>query len=186
MRVSDVPSSAGFCSPLSPHSSSCPLSSLSSARGPLDTTPTRRNPMSHEDVLNHSQEQPSTLPTAASLPGPSPAGKHSRLVWFLMIPVALCVFGLFTWFSKSRSQTALAASTQASAADPVSVFRPQMGNLSDELILPATLQAFSESPIYARTNGYVSHWYADIGQPVRNGEILALIDSPEGDQQLIR
>ena len=61
-----------------------------------------------------------------------------------------------------------------------------MGNLSDELILPATLQAFSESPIYARTSGYVSHWYADIGQHVGNGEVLALIDSPEVDQQLIR
>jgi RND family efflux transporter MFP subunit len=142
--------------------------------------------MSHEDVLNQSHEQPSTPSTAASLPGPSPAGKHSRLLWFLMIPLALCVFGLFTWFSKARTQTALAASTQASAAEPVSVFRPQMGNLSDELILPATLQAFSESPIYARTSGYVSHWYADIGQHVGNGEVLALIDSPEVDQQLIR
>src|SRR5258708_8456258 len=120
MRVSDVPSSAGFCSPLSPHSSSCPLSSLSSARGPLDTTPIRRNPMSHEDVLNHSQEQPSTPPTAPSLPCPSPAGKHSRLLWFLMIPVSLCVFGLFTWFSKSRTQSARASTTQASAAHPLS------------------------------------------------------------------
>jgi len=142
--------------------------------------------MSHEDVLNQSHEQPSTPSTAASLPGPSPVGKHSRLLWFLMIPLALCVFGLFTWFSKSRTQTALAASTQASAAEPVSVFRPQMGNLSDELVLPATLQAFSESPIYARTSGYVSHWYVDIGQHVRNGEVLAQIDSPEVDQQLIR
>jgi RND family efflux transporter MFP subunit len=141
--------------------------------------------MSHEDVLNQLQEQPST-PSAASLPGSGPAGKHSRLLWFLMIPLALCVLGLFTWFSKSRTQTALAASTQASAAEPVSVFRPQMGDLSDELVLPATLQAFSESPIYARTSGYVSHWYADIGQHVRNGEVLALIDSPEVDQQLIR
>ena len=141
--------------------------------------------MSHEDVLNQLQEQLST-PSAASLPGSGPAGKHSRLLWFLMIPLALCVFGLFTWFSKSRTQTALAASTQASAAEPVSVFRPQMGNLSYELVLPATLQAFSESPIYARTSGYVSHWYADIGQHVRNGEVLALIDSPEVDQQLIR
>jgi RND family efflux transporter MFP subunit len=141
--------------------------------------------MSHEDVLNQLQEQPST-PSAASLPGSGPAGKHSRLLWFLMIPLALCVLGLFTWFSKSRTQTALAASTQAAAAEPVSVFRPQMGDLSDELVLPATLQAFSESPIYARTSGYVSHWYADIGQHVRNGEVLALIDSPEVDQQLIR
>jgi RND family efflux transporter MFP subunit len=142
--------------------------------------------MSHEDVLNHSQEQPSTPPTAASLPGPSPAGKHSRLLWFLTIPLALCVFGLFTWFSKLRTQSALAATTQTSAAEPVSVFRPQMGNLSDELVLPATLQAFSEAPIFARTSGYVAHWYADIGQHVSNGQILAQIDSPDVDQQLIR
>jgi RND family efflux transporter MFP subunit len=141
--------------------------------------------MLHEDVVTKPQEQPSSS-TVASLPGHSPDCKHSRLLWFLMIPVALCVFGLFTWFSKSRTQTALAASTQASAAEPVSVFHPQMGNLSDELVLPATLQAFSEAPIYARTSGYVSHWYADIGRHVRNGEVLAEIDSPEVDQQLIR
>src|ERR1700757_4406752 len=185
MRLWAVPSLADCCSPPLPHSSLCPLSSPSFAREAPDTTPTRRNPMSHEDVLKQSQEQLS-MPSAASLPGSGHAGKHSRLLWFLMIPLALCVFGLFTWFGKSRTQTALAASTQASWAEPVSVFRPQMGDLSDELVLPATLQAFSESPIYARTSGYVSHWYADIGQHVRNGEVLALIDSPEVDQQLIR
>src|ERR1700730_4888534 len=108
MLLSAVLSSAVFFFPLSPHFSLCPLSSPSSAREPLDTKPTRRNPMSHEDVLYQSQEQPSTPPTAASLPGPGPAGKHSRLLWFLIIPLALCVFGLFTWFSKSRTQTALA------------------------------------------------------------------------------
>ncbi len=95
--------------------------------------------MLHEDVSNQSQEQPSTLPAAASLPGTSPTGTHSRLLWFLMIPLALCVLGLFTWLTKSRTQRALAASTQASAAEPVSVFHPQMGDLSDELVLPATL-----------------------------------------------
>jgi RND family efflux transporter MFP subunit len=140
--------------------------------------------MSHEDVLN--QSQPETSLTAASRPGTSPAGKHSRLLWFLTIPLALCVLGLFTWLSKSRTQSALAASTQASAAEPVSVLHPQTGDLSDEILLPATLQAFSESPIYARTSGYVSQWYADIGQHVSNGQILARIDSPEVDQQLIR
>jgi RND family efflux transporter MFP subunit len=142
--------------------------------------------MSHEDVLKQSQEQPSTPSTAAPLPEPSPAGKHSRLLWFLIIPLALCVLGLFTWFSKSRTQSALAATTQASAAEPVSVFRPQMGDLSDDLVLPATLQAFSEAPIYARTSGYVAHWYADIGQHVSSGQVLAQIDSPDVDQQLIR
>jgi RND family efflux transporter MFP subunit len=61
-----------------------------------------------------------------------------------------------------------------------------MGDLSDDLVLPATLQAFSEAPIYARTSGYVAHWYADIGQHVSSGQVLAQIDSPEVDQQLIR
>ncbi len=108
--------------------------------------------MSHEDVLNQSQVQLSTPPTAASAPGTGPAGKHSRLLWFLMIPLALCVLGLFT----------------------------------DELVLPATLQAFSDAPIFARTSGYVAHWYADIGQHVSSGQVLAQIDSPDVDQQLIR
>ena len=142
--------------------------------------------MSHENVFNQSQEQLSAPQTAASIPGTGPAGKHSRLLWFLIIPLALCVFGLFTWFGKSRTQSALAASTQASAAEPVSVFRPQTGDLSNDLVLPATLQAFSEAPIYARTSGYVAHWYADIGQHVSEGQVLAQIDSPDVDQQLIR
>ncbi len=142
--------------------------------------------MPHEDVLNHSQDQPSNPHTAASVPGTSPAGKHSRLLWFLIIPLMLCAFGLFTWLSKSRTQKALAASTNASAAEPVSVLHPKTGDLSDEIVLPATLQAFSESPIYARTNGYISHWYADIGTHVNSGQVLAQIDSPEVDQQLIR
>jgi len=98
----------------------------------------------------------------------------------------LCVVGLPTWFSKARTQSALASSTQAAAAEPVTVLRPQTGNLSDELVLPATLQSFSVAPIYARTSGYVAHWYADIGQHVSSGQVLAQIESPDVDQQLIR
>jgi len=142
--------------------------------------------MSHEDVLNHSQQHTSTPPSAASCPMTSTTGKSHRLLWFLAIPALLAAFGLFTWFSKSRTQSALAASTQASAAEPVSIVHPKTGDLSDELVLPATLQAFSDAPIYARTSGYVAHWYADIGQHVSNGQILAQIDSPDVDQQLIR
>ena len=122
--------------------------------------------MSHEHVLNKSQKQFATLPAACSLPGNSSAGKRSRLLWFLTIPVALCVLGLFTLLSKSRTERALAASTHAAAAEPVTVVHPRPGNLSEELVLPATLQAFSQAPIYARTSGYVARWYADIGQHV--------------------
>jgi len=142
--------------------------------------------MSHEAVFNHSQEHSTTPTFAPSCAINNTTGKSHRLLWFFAIPVLLAVFGLFTWFSKSRTMSALAASTQASAAEPVSVLHPKTGDLSDELVLPATLQAFSDAPIYARTNGYVSHWFADIGQHVSNGQVLAQIDSPDVDQQLIR
>src|SRR5260370_7765122 len=100
MRLWAVPSSADCCSPRLPHSSLCPPSSPSFAREALDTTSIRRNPMSHEDVLDQSQEQPST-PSAASLPGTGPAGKHSRLLLFLIIPLALCLFELLPCFINS-------------------------------------------------------------------------------------
>ena len=54
----------------------------------------------------------------------------------------------------------------------------------DELVLPGNLQAFEESPIYARTNGYLLRWYKDIGSQVKQGELLATIDTPEVDQEL--
>ena len=55
---------------------------------------------------------------------------------------------------------------------------------NEELVLPGTLQAFEESPIYARTSGYLVRWYRDIGSHVKEGELLATIDTPEVDQEL--
>ena len=142
--------------------------------------------MSHEDIVTNSQAPLSSSTVGAAIPKSSSAAKHSRLLSFLVIPAALCILGLFTLISKSRTERALAASTQAAAAEPVTVVRPQQGNLSEELVLPATLQAFSQAPIFARTSGYVARWYADIGQHVSNGQLLAQIESPDVDQQLIR
>ena len=142
--------------------------------------------MSHEDVLKRTQEQSSATTVAPSSFRMSTHGKRRRLLWFLIIPLLLGVSGVFTWLTKARTQKALAATTNASIAEPVTTLNPQLGDQSDELVLPATLQAFSDAPIYARTSGYISHWYADIGQHVRDGELLAQIDSPEVDQQLIR
>src|ERR1035437_1697424 len=186
MPLSGALLSADSCSPRWPHSSLCLLSSQLSDRGLLHTKPTRRNLMSHEELLRNSQEQLSTSPAAASHSETRPAGNHFHLLWFVTIPLTLCVIGLFTLLSKSRTQSALAASTQATVAEPVSVLHPRPGDLSNELVLPATLQAFSDAPIYARTSGYVAHWYADIGQHVSSGQVLAQIESPDVDQQLIR
>jgi RND family efflux transporter MFP subunit len=64
------------------------------------------------------------------------------------------------------------------------VIAPERGAPQQEIVLPGTMQAFTDAPIYARTNGYLSKWYADIGSAVRAGQVLADIDTPEIDQQL--
>src|SRR5258707_491326 len=109
---------------------------------------------------------------------------RSGVKWFLLIPVVLCIFGSITFFLRAQSEKKLASNTQALEAEPVSVMHAQLSAPDTDLALPATLQAYSDSPIFARTNGYVSHWYADIGTRVRGGQLLALIDSPEVDQEL--
>jgi RND family efflux transporter MFP subunit len=142
--------------------------------------------MLHEDVSNHLQEHPPVQLTTVAVASQSAAGKHRRLLWFLAIPLLLGTVGLLTWVGNAHTQSALAASTNASVAEPVTVLHPHVGDPTSELVLPATLQAYSEAPIYARTSGYVGHWYADIGQHVQTGALLAQIESPEVDQQLIR
>ena len=59
-----------------------------------------------------------------------------------------------------------------------------MGSPQQEIVLPGNIQAFTDSPIYARTNGYLKKWYADIGTHVKAGQLLAEIETPEIDQQL--
>jgi len=64
------------------------------------------------------------------------------------------------------------------------VFHAAPGNATEELVMPAMLQAFDESPVYARVNGYVAKWFNDIGTHVHAGQLLAAIDAPQVDQQL--
>ena len=65
----------------------------------------------------------------------------------------------------------------------VAIVHPTAEKPNEELVLPGTLQAFEESPIYARTSGYLVRWYKDIGSHVNEGELLATIDTPEVDQE---
>src|SRR5262249_59593759 len=74
--------------------------------------------------------------------------------------------------------------TETLAIPTVSVIHAVAANGKEDLVLPGTMQAYVESPIYARTSGYVKKWYHDIGTRVRQGELLADIDTPEVDQQL--
>jgi len=66
----------------------------------------------------------------------------------------------------------------------VSVVKPKTGSQAQEIVLPGNLQAFKDTPVYARTNGYLKRWYTDIGTHVKAGQLLAEIETPEVDDQL--
>lgn len=98
--------------------------------------------------------------------------------------LVLLVAGGFSIARRLSEKRALVSDTERLAVPTVSVINPGTEPAQDELVLPAQLQAYVESPIYARTNGYLMHWYKDIGAHVKKGEILADIDTPEVDQEL--
>jgi RND family efflux transporter MFP subunit len=83
-----------------------------------------------------------------------------------------------------KAKAALLKETHDLAIPTVSVIHPKLGALQTEIVLPGNIQAFSNSPIYARTNGYLKKWYVDIGARVKAGQLLAEIETPEVDQQL--
>src|ERR1700736_628360 len=101
-----------------------------------------------------------------------------------VIAVLLLVVGGITLLMRRSQYKALAKETETLAVPTVSVVHPIAESDSEDLVLPSTLQAYVESPIYARTNGYLKKWYHDIGSRVRQGTLLADIDTPEVDQQL--
>jgi RND family efflux transporter MFP subunit len=86
--------------------------------------------------------------------------------------------------SRLKAETRLRESAQASAIPYVDVVSPKASTDADEIALPGSTSAFNDTPIYARTSGYVKHWYVDIGARVRKGQLLATIETPELDQQL--
>ena len=111
--------------------------------------------------------------------------KRSRLFAILIaFVVVLVLVGAFTLLQRRVQYNALAKETEALAIPTVSVIHPVAEPAAEDLVLPSTLQPFVESPIYARTSGYLKKWYHDIGSRVRKGELLADIDAPEIDQQL--
>ena len=113
---------------------------------------------------------------------PAPAGKGTILVGAVLL--VLITAGVVTFLNRNTEANALAKESEATAVPTVAVVHPQSEAGNDELILPGNLQAFEESPIFARTNGYLLRWYKDIGSKVEKGELLAAIDTPEVDQEL--
>ena len=113
---------------------------------------------------------------------PAPTGRGKMLVAVAL--VVLLIAGAITFLNRRSEANALVKETEAVAVPNVAVVQAQSESGNDELVLPGNLQAYIESPIFARTNGYLLRWYKDIGSQVQKGELLAAIDTPEVDQEL--
>jgi RND family efflux transporter MFP subunit len=99
----------------------------------------------------------------------------------LVLVLGLAATGIW---SRHDAEAALALSTEDAAIPTVAVAPAQPAPAEEEIVLPGTVQAEYDTPIYARTSGYVKRWHTDIGARVRAGDLLAEIDSPEVDRQL--
>src|SRR3974390_51071 len=114
---------------------------------------------------------------------PPKAGKSLFIVFFSVVVVLVIVGVVLLLLRRGEYQT-LANTTDTLAVPTVAVIHPIAAPGDENLVLPGTLQAYVESPIYARTNGYLKKWYHDIGSRVKQGDLLADIDTPEVDQEL--
>src|SRR5271168_1920450 len=98
-----------------------------------------------------------------------------------IVVLLVVVFGLL---ARSSSERTLEKEAAVAAISSVNVIYPAPSTLSSEIALPGNTQAFTDTPIYSRTSGYLKSWYFDIGAHVRKGQLMAQIETPELDQQL--
>jgi RND family efflux transporter MFP subunit len=119
------------------------------------------------------------MPNKSSVAG---AGK----VALALVILAAATGAVVNWGINARVKTsaAVARETLAGAAPVVAVVYPKRGAMRNEVVLPGNIQAFTDSPIYARASGYLKQWYTDIGARVKAGQLLAEIEAPELDQQV--
>jgi membrane fusion protein, multidrug efflux system len=132
-------------------------------------------------IQQHSKHQPPSIQKPPEVPPASPK-KALTIVGVLLL--VLLIAGALTLWSHSSHNEALARETERETIPTVAVVHPLAEKPDEDLVLPGSLQAYVESPIYARTSGYLIRWYKDIGSRVQQGELLAKIDTPEVDQEL--
>jgi RND family efflux transporter MFP subunit len=134
-----------------------------------------------EAIRQHSKHQPPAIQRPPQLP-PAPPRKALTIVAVMLL--VLLVAGGITLLARASHERALAKETEIETVPTVAVVNPLPEKPDEDLVLPGSLLAYEESPIYARTNGYLVKWYKDIGSRVTKGELLAKIDTPEVDQEL--
>jgi membrane fusion protein, multidrug efflux system len=134
-----------------------------------------------EEIEKRSKHRPPAIQRPPDIPPASPRRAVTIVGVLLSI---LLLAGVLTMLGRLSHDRALAKETERETIPTVAVVRPLAEKADEELVLPGSLLAYEESPIYARTNGYLLQWYKDIGSRVTKGELLAKIDTPEVDQEL--
>jgi RND family efflux transporter MFP subunit len=116
--------------------------------------------------------------------GSPPLSGRKALLLIAALVAAAVVIAILGIVPRVRARTTLQQQTDVLAAPDVLVAAPKLGKVGEEVVLPGNVQAFVDAPIYARTSGYLKSWAFDIGAHVKKGQRLAVIASPEVDQQL--
>ena len=133
-------------------------------------------PTSATDAVPAHAEAPRADP-----PAENPGGLRTVGIIAAVALLAAIVYGLHV---RSANEKNLSVATDEAAIPTVSVIHPVQGIKAGDLALPGNVEAFTDTPIYSRTNGYLKKWYFDIGAHVHKGDLLAVIETPEVDQQL--
>src|SRR5271167_2117286 len=138
--------------------------------------------------MNNMRDNNSTESSGAATDDPDNNNQKSKTTrgWLISFVIGLVVLAVLIVGIRSRdkAETTLRALTAQTAVPSVSVVLPKRTAPAQEIILPGNIQPFISSPIYARTDGYLQKWYFDIGAHVKEGQLLAVIQAPEVDQQL--
>jgi RND family efflux transporter MFP subunit len=114
---------------------------------------------------------------------PAVAPRRLRLIGIVaaVAAIGLAAYGIA---DRAKSKQEVQSWTNEQAIPTVTLVQPQLGPSEGELVLPGNVSAFYAGSIYGRVSGYVKDWYADIGARVKKGQVLAVIDTPDLDQQL--
>jgi RND family efflux transporter MFP subunit len=138
-------------------------------------------------VETEMNEDRTTPPDDLSTDSPEPEEPRlTKGTWIgaALISLIVALIVIFGIIARRNSESTLAKDTKAEAIPYVNVIYPANSSLSSGLALPGNTQAYVDTPIYARTSGYLKSWYFDIGAHVKKGQLMAVIETPELDQQL--
>ncbi len=134
--------------------------------------------------IGRSEDEIVSTEVEPTVTAPPPA--HGRRHWVVAVVAFVLVAAVYVGgvLPRVKARAALKTETAEMAIPTVAVVQPQATAPAQELVLPANVQPYIVAPIYARTNGYLKAWYVDIGAHVKQGQLLAVIETPEIDHQL--